>query len=437
MSKKLRAIKEILEAQGTLNERFESLKGKIETDGLDKLSDEERSEMENYQAELMKLIAEERMARSTEVFTQNQVARMANVVPGDTADISKKEVRNLANASLGRAMSLMAQGKSIDGLEGELNQYGKRQASLQGIEHTDTSFVMPMEVGKVTEERGQTVTGQTTTAGDQGGTYVPTEIAPFIEALWSKTFLSTVGATRFTNLIGNQKFPVQKTKPTVQELTEIEAIDDDEILWGQIEMTPKRRGNSIPISRLLMIQGSIDTQSFVTGQLATAMAHKMDLDALVQLLAIASPQLISLGTNGAALDWAKVVALETAIAAADADVAGLHYLTNSKVRGSLKTTKKDAGSGIFLMENGELNGYPVAVSNYLPSNLVKGSSGAVCSPLFYGNFADLYVGMWGGLVFDIERKPKTDLSEFTVNAYWDTKIARAESFAVYKDVLTA
>lgn len=438
MSKKLRPLKEVMEDQGKLNERFETLTKKIEDEGLDKLTEEERSEIEGYQQNLSKFLSEERMVRSTQVFEQRQVSALAGLTPGDTSDVSKKEARNLAKANLGRALSLMAAGRKLDGLEAELNKYGEISAREHGVDFTPgESFVMPTQVGIVTEERGQTVTGQTTNAGDQGGVYVPTEIAPFIEALWSQSFASTVGVTRFSDLRGIQKFPVQLTKPEIQELTEIEEMDDDEILWGQLTMSPNRRGNTIPISRLLMIQGAIDTQAFITNQLSMSLAHKLDRDIMAKLMALTSPQLISLGTNGAALDWGKIVALETSVSAADAAAAGMYYLTNTKVRGSLKTTKKDAGSGIFLMENGETNGYPIAVTNYVPSNLVKGSSGAACSGMVFGNFSDVYVGLWGGLVFDIERKPKTDLAEFTVNAYWDAEIARAESFALYKDILTA
>lgn len=444
MSKKLRTLKEVLESQGQLNERFENLKTKIESEGLDKLTEEERAEVEGYQQNYETLIKEERMARSTSVFSQSQLRQMANATPGENnGDLTKKDVLDLSKASLGNALRNMAAGKKLEGREAALNEIGQRQAQEQGIEYDpETAFVMPMEVGTLTrniteegEQRGQTVTGQTTNAGDQGGVYVPTEIAPFIAALWKKTFLSTVGATRFTNLRGNQSFPVQTSRPNIGELTEIEETSDGEVLWSQLAMNPKRRGASIPISRLLMIQGSIDTQKFVQDQLAVAMAGKLEADAMVQLLSLASPQLIALGTNGAALDWSKVVALETAVANNDAE--GMYYLINTVTRGHLKTTKKDAGSGLFLMEGTELNGYPTAVSNYAPSNLVKGSSGAVCSAAFFGNFKDLYIGMWGGLVFDIDRKAKKDLSEFVVNGYWDVKVARKESFASYKDILTS
>ena len=35
----------------------------------------------------------------------------------------------------------------------------------------------------------------------------------------------------------------------------------------------------------------------------------------------------------------------------------------------------------------------------LPTNLEKGSSGAVCSEVFYGNWQELIIGQWGGLEF--------------------------------------
>jgi hypothetical protein len=33
----------------------------------------------------------------------------------------------------------------------------------------------------------------------------------------------------------------------------------------------------------------------------------------------------------------------------------------------------------------------------VPSNLTKGTATAICSAIIFGNFADLVIGLWGGL----------------------------------------
>lgn len=432
-----RTLKEVRDLIGELNENFDKFSAKAKAEGIDKLTSEERDLMRNYSVEIRELHDEETLIMGIEARDSEKATKEARAVGvlGGQVDISKKEAKDFAAVKIGNALRQLAADGKLSGLEAEVDDYARRDAATKNIDVSATGFAMPSTIGKM-EERGQTVTGQTTAAGDQGGVYVPTEIAPFIEALWSQSFLGTVGATRFSDLSGIQKFPVQLTKPTAQELTEIQTMASDEITWGSISMSPNRRGTSIPVSRLLLIQGSLDTQSFITRNLQMTLAHKMELDALVELLALTP---IALDTNGKALTYADVVALETAVAAADAETSGMNYLTNTKVRGKLKTTEKFSGTnGNPVWENGnQINGYNTAISNYVPSNLTKGTANAVCSALFFGNFSDLYMGLWGGLVFDVERLPKSDQSEITVNGYWDVAVARAASFASYKDVLTA
>jgi hypothetical protein len=88
---------------------------------------------------------------------------------------------------------------------------------------------------------------------------------------------------------------------------------------------------------------------------------------------------------------------------------------------------------------GEVLGYNAVTSNAVPSDLVKGSSGAVCSAIMYGNWADLLIGMWGGL--DVMLDPYTGATAGTkrVVALQDVDIAvrRVASFAAMKDALTA
>ena len=74
----------------------------------------------------------------------------------------------------------------------------------------------------------------------------------------------------------------------------------------------------------------------------------------------------------------------------------------------------------------------------MPSNLVKGSSGSVCSALIQGNWNDLIIGNWGTL--DLMVDPYTGSTSGTVRvvALQDADIAvrHPESFSAMKDALT-
>ena len=84
---------------------------------------------------------------------------------------------------------------------------------------------------------------------------------------------------------------------------------------------------------------------------------------------------------------------------------------------------------------GTLNWYCAAVSNNVPSNLVKGTSGAVCSALIFGNFNEMLIGQWGAM--DITVNPYTD---FAKGGVWvrgfldlDQGLPHVASFAAIKD----
>lgn len=68
--------------------------------------------------------------------------------------------------------------------------------------------------------------------------------------------------------------------------------------------------------------------------------------------------------------------METALAVDNADTGNLAFLTTPGIRGVLKKTKIDAGSGQFVwgQDAQTLNGYRAAVSTQVPSDLTKGSS---------------------------------------------------------------
>lgn len=149
------------------------------------------------------------------------------------------------------------------------------------------------------------------------------------------------------------------------------------------------------------------------------------------------------GTDGAAPTWANMVALETEVAVDNADVGRLAYMSNAKVRGKLKGTPRTATYGdIMIWEPTAgatpVNGYPFHVSNQVSSTLTKGSSSGVCSAIFFGNWADLVYGLWGGL--DILVDPYTGGTAGTVRVIAlqdvDVAVRNPQSFAAMLDALT-
>ena len=102
-----------------------------------------------------------------------------------------------------------------------------------------------------------------------------------------------------------------------------------------------------------------------------------------------------------------------------------------------------AGSGERLWDtragDRPLNGYRTAVSNQVPSDLDKGTSTGVCSGIIFGNWADLIVGMWGGLDIQVNPYSLDTTGAVRITAFQDVDVAvrHPESFSAMQDALTA
>lgn len=374
---------------------------------------------------------------------QRNLLLAASMAPADTTTqegLTDKEKRDFSKFSLVRGLQLLASGKALDGIEAEVHAIAEREARDQGLKIS--GFAVPAFLPSA-KRSAQSVTGTTSVAGDQGGFTVQTEVNALIEGLWANNFLGIVGSTRFAGLVGNQTFPVQSTNPAAEAQTENGTLSDQLITFGHVDMAPKRRGATIPISKQLLMQSSFDVQSFVIAQIQKALDKYLSIDAKDALLAAitsGNANLIALGTNGAAPTWDDVINLETILAAADADKGSIKTLTNPKVRGKLKRTVKLANTiadPIWEKDN-TVNGYQAITSTIIPSTLTKGSASAICSAIILGNFADLYTGMWGGVDFIVDpfTGAKSGLVQITANMFWDVEVARAASFVGIKDALT-
>ena len=180
-------------------------------------------------------------------------------------------------------------------------------------------------------------------------------------------------------------------------------------------------------SRRLLIQSSIDVENMVRRDLARVLALKIDYSGLYGTGTNSEPLGLKNTTGVLTEDFAantptfaEVVALESDVAGANALLGTPVYLMNAAMRGALKTAVKDSGSGMFIYEGGEVNGYSGLVSNQVASN-----------DLWFGNFADLLIGYFSGL--DLTVDPYTHSTSGTVRVVAmqdvDMAVRHPESFS--------
>ena len=359
----------------------------------------------------------------------------------DIDSLSDQDKKDIQAFSFLKAIREGAE-NNLTGVELEMHQEGRAQFKNLGVSAAG-QLSIPYQV----------LAARDVTVGtdSQGGYTVDTNLlaGSFIELLQNRMKVKEMGATILDNLVGDIAIPSQATGATAAWEGENDANAESSPTFGQAALSPNRIGTYTEISKQLLVQSSLSVEMIIKQLLADSIALGMDLAALhgtgsgnqpTGIAATSGIGSVAGGDNGLAPTNAHIIELETDVAVANADVGKMGYLTNAKVRGKLKQVFTNATYGeIPLWKNSMLNGYRAEVSNQVSSALTKGTSSEVCSAIFFGNWADLICGFWGGLdmVIDPYSLATTNLTRITANTYADVTVRHAASFSAMLDALTA
>ena len=262
----------------------------------------------------------------------------------------------------------------------------------------------------------------TVATGSAAGDLVFTDARPgsFIELLRNRLALNTLGVTMLTGLNGPVAIPRQTGAPTAYWVAEKGAPSESNPTVDQVNLTPKTLGAYTEFSRRLVLQSSIDVEQMVRNELATVIALEIDRAALYGLGNTNQPLGLKLITGintedfgAAAPTYAELVSMETKVAADNADIGAMSYVTNSTVYGGFKTTEKATGTAQFVLEpGGTVNGYNVVRSNQVASGDV-----------FFGVWSQMLMGMWGALDLQVNPYALDTSGGVRVTALQDVDIA--------------
>jgi HK97 family phage major capsid protein len=255
-----------------------------------------------------------------------------------------------------------------------------------------------------------------TTSDAAGGYLVQTENPgnSFIDRLKNKmvVYRGGAGARILSGLVGDVAIPSLTGGATFYWVAEGTGTNGTltaaDLTFGQVTMTPHTGGAATEISRTLLLQSSIDVEMMVRNQIADAIATGIDAAAIAGTGQNNQPTgaVLTSGINaidtsgdGSVVDWGALVDLETALAADNADEGALAYACTPELRGYMKQTPRVASTDSrMLWGDGDqpLNGYGAFVSNQMPKTLTQ-NSGTALHALVFANWADIYIGLWGGL----------------------------------------
>lgn len=340
------------------------------------------------------------------------------------------------------------------GLCRELSQEVARTSGLSAT--GERSFFVPFSA--LSQQRATYVTSGATT----GGNLVATDLLAddFIESLRNASPVVGLGVRTLTGLVGDVAIPRRSGVANVYYLAnETTAITQGESTFDQITMSPKNLAALSKYSRQTLLQATPGIEELVRRDLTDGINTALDAAVLNGSGSSGQPTgirntsgigSVAIGTNGGTIGLDNVVDLETEVMQDNAGGPNMAYITNAKVMGALKKIKASGGEYLYntdLQAVGRgptpltLNGYPIAVTNAVPSNLTKGSSSSVCSAMVGGDFSQAMLGFYGN---GLEITVGTDSDDFSKALTsvrgiitFDVAVRQATAFASIEDITTA
>ena len=337
---------------------------------------------------------------NTSQFFEAIAARTRETGPTTSADaaLGFDSRRDASTYSICRLIRAQAEQKWTDaGLELDLSNLATTKSGT-----VPNGFYVPLGIALREFNAG--------TAGEAGNLIGATiDGARAADPLRKASVLAAMGATILPGLKSTLSIPRFTSSDSAAWKSEVAAAGTITETTARVELTPKRSAVVMVLSRQALIQATPELDQAISRQLTAALIELLEYgaingdgsnDAPVGIRNTAGVTDVVGGVNGSALAYDHLVDLENGPGAGncpDTEFSG--FLVNTKTRKGMRQTQRGAWSTAEIWEGGErpLLGYRAGVTNNLPSNLEKGSSGAVCSSvLFSSDWSQLFIAIYGG-----------------------------------------
>jgi HK97 family phage major capsid protein/HK97 family phage prohead protease len=307
-----------------------------------------------------------------------------------------------------------------------------------------------------------------TSGATTGGNLVATDLLDqdFIEFLRNRSVMLAAGVRTMPGLQGNVAIPRRSAVATTYYLSsQTTAITQSESTFDQVTLSPKNLAALSKYSRQTLLQATPGIEQLVRTDLIDGINVAMDLGILNGSASNGQPRgimqtsgigSVAIGTDGGAITMNVLVDLETELTIDNVPVDrnSVSYITNAKVMGNLKKLRAGGSTttdGPFLVNDNLLaigrgatpsvvNGYPVYVTNQVPSNLTKGNS-STCSAVLIGDYSQAMVGLWGNGLEITVGEDSDDFSKALTSVRgivsYDVAVRDPKAFAACLDVTTS
>lgn len=259
---------------------------------------------------------------------------------------------------------------------------------------------------------------------------IPLTIKDLLNPLEMGTIYGQLGMQVATGVRGQIQWP---HLDNLVEATVGGELDDAGVAtldFSKIVATPVKLGISISVSNEAINDEAFDLVGTITTQMNKGIGRVINQRVLAltapataatfagPLVGIASKaaQCVSFATAGAPT-YAEVKALKAKVFATGAEMSGFCYVMDAAMYSQLETTSKDTGSGLFVIQDGKIDGDPVFVTNLA----------AYAGKIAAGCFGYEALNQHGSVHFIIDpyTAAKKNVTVFTLNA--DFSLTNLES----------
>lgn len=431
---------QLLQERGALNEELDNISLLVQTEKRG-LSDAESSRLVEIEAR--------KAAIDQEIAGLEILEKRKSENPVYGAPKGNGEENELRQFSFSKLIS-EASSNNISGFEKEIVEESAKEARSLGF--SPQGIYLSNSILDVKAREMRTMSAGSATAG---GNFIATEKVGFFDALYAKTVLDQLGATKLTGLAANTDLTGFSAAAQVAWAAETANAASGDPTTAARELRPSRLAAYSDISKQLLLQTNQSVEQQIINSFIKSMAVAVEAAAIngsgtsnqpLGLLGTSGINSVAMGTNGGAPTLAKVLELVAAVENANAGVNG-KFLINPKLVAKLKQTEISSGSGAMIMAYmayfqgiaDQIDGKPVFSTTNVPSNLTKGTSSGVCSAMIYGDWENLVVGQFGGveLVVDPYSQAIGNKTRVVLNQHIGIAVKQPAAFGAIVDLLTA
>lgn len=395
------------------------------------------------------LVAEVKSLKDA-VKTEKDAEELRKITARNSVAKETPEAKIAKKFSYADAISGLLRGK-VEGAAAELSQEAANEMRNAGISTGIQGVGLPSWMVNFT---GKNVNGKNTMqtrdlssgGAATGDELVEDNLIGHLYGLYIQPKVAGLGAQVRTGLTGDVHFTKSGVATAVWE-SENSAADETTPSTARVSMSPKRLAAFTDISKTLLTQTNGMAEDIVKFELGRALSTALDAAAIngsgsapTGILGLSTDiNSVAMGTDGGTPTRAKLLDMWSAIAADNADIDQLAWLTTPGIKAYLMGLVVDAGSGRFVWENDNVLGYNAVASNNVPSTLTKGTSVSVCHAIILGVWNQLVIGQWGGvdILVNPYTRAKENILEVVLNANFDVKVKYEQAFCYMKDAKTA